>query len=289
MADEALPHLVGAKDTSAYIAIMGALHQFELDYHLQQMVQQQWTPDGETALDVIEDVAALPDQLIDKCKKYVLIIDEINRGNVPAIFGDLISLIETDKREGRLEALSVVLPYSKTYFSVPPNLFIIGTMNSSDRSTTQLDLALRRRFAFQSLRPDPALLPKMAISPMIAGIDLQRLLTAINDRIEVLLGSDYAIGHAYFLEIDTLDGLKEVFAQSVLPLLEAYFYGDYQKIGWVLGRDFVTKMEPHRFEMADFDDAMPGDWQAGPRYEPVSFEQLQEAAFIRIYDKNYQS
>lgn len=288
MADEALPHMVGTKDTSAYIAIMAALHQFEVDYHMQQIVQQQWTPDGESALDVIEDVAALSDQLIAKCKRFVLIIDEINRGNVPAIFGDLITLIESDKREGRLEAISVVLPYSKTYFSIPPNIFILGTMNSSDRSTAQLDLALRRRFAFKALYPDPSLLPKLAISPMIAGINLEKLLAAINSRIEVLLDRDFAIGHAYFLEIDTLDGLKEVFAQSVIPLLEACFYGDLQKIGWVLGRDFVKIKSPDQFELADFDGVMPGEWQTASRFELVPLEGLQEAAFIRIYDKNYQ-
>lgn len=167
---------------------------------------------------------------------YVLIIDEINRGNVSQIFGELITLIETDKRAGMKEALEVTLPYSKEKFSVPPNLFIIGTMNTADRSVEALDTALRRRFSFIEMAPEYELLDGRTVD----GIDLGILLRAINDRIEVLLNKDHAIGHSYFLRV--LKGecsLKEVFFNEIIPLLQEYFYGNFGRIELVLGTGFV--------------------------------------------------
>ncbi len=167
---------------------------------------------------------------------YVLIIDEINRGNVSQIFGELITLIEKDKRAGMKEDLEVTLPYSKEKFSVPPNLYIIGTMNTADRSVEALDTALRRRFSFREIVPKYDLLE----SRNVEGINIGKLLKTINDRIEALLDKDHAIGHSYFLNAgNDLGNLKDVFFNEIIPLLQEYFYGNFGRIELVLGRGFV--------------------------------------------------
>lgn len=217
-------------------------------------------------------------------RPFVLVIDEINRGNVAAIFGDLVTLIESDKRAGGRESLKVQLPYSKTWFAVPSNIYIIGTMNSADQGAIALDLAFRRRFLFKALYPDTSLLTRLAKSPMIAGIDLRRMLAAINDRLESMLDIHHCIGQAYLMNITTLDELKGVFENAILPLLEVYFFGDYGKIGLILGKDFVQ--EKH-LETGHFQDIYPTHLDRAERYALAPLEELQEAAFIRIYDKNY--
>lgn len=166
-------------------------------------------------------------------KAFVLIIDEINRGNVSRIFGELITLIEPARRAGMPEALSVTLPYSKESFTVPPNLHIIGTMNTADRSLTGLDIALRRRFSFTDMPPNPSLLQGVAV----AGINIAQLLSVINARIEVLLDRDHAIGHAYFMPLKaepSLPVLARIFRNKIVPLLQEYFFEDWQRIQWVL-------------------------------------------------------
>lgn len=177
-------------------------------------------------------------------KNFVLIIDEINRGNISQIFGELITLIEKDKRAGQKEALSTQLPYSKTSFSVPSNLYIIGTMNTADRSVEAMDTALRRRFSFVPMFPKPALLA--AANNNLADIDLPKLLQTINQRIEKLLNKDHTIGHSYFIKIEEaeepLKALKEIFENKIIPLLQEYFYNDYENIGMVLGNQFVEKV-----------------------------------------------
>ena len=163
----------------------------------------------------------------------VLIIDEINRGNISRIFGELITLIEPSKRAGAPEALEVTLPYSKERFSVPANVHLIGTMNTADRSLAGLDVALRRRFEFVEMFPDSSALQDARVE----GIALDALLDSMNRRIEVLLGRDYMLGHAYFMPVvssPTLEGLAGVFRKQVLPLLQEYFFEDWQKIAWVL-------------------------------------------------------
>ncbi len=187
--------------------------------------------------------------------KYVMIIDEINRGNVSSIFGELITLLEPDKRKDRKEELELMLPYSKEPFSVPDNVYVIGTMNTADRSIEALDTALRRRFTFLGKPSNPSIIQEFGVSEGIVGeIDLVGLLTVINDRIEKLIDKDHCIGHAYFMSVETLDDLKAVFTNKVIPLLEEYFFGDLGKMGLVLGRSFVQlKQETEDFEFAHFD------------------------------------
>ena len=185
-----------------------------------------------------------PDIIMEKEEKnYVLIIDEINRGNVSQIFGELITLIEEDKRLGKAEALEITLPYSDELFGVPPNLYIIGTMNTADRSVEALDTALRRRFSFVEMPPKSELIGTegklKATEGKLGDIDLVKVLQTINDRIEVLAGRDHLIGHSYFLKVDSEAALKETFFKNILPLLQEYFFGDYGKIGLVLGQGFV--------------------------------------------------
>ncbi|MFC4654010.1 McrB family protein [Rheinheimera marina] len=175
-------------------------------------------------------------------QNFVLVIDEINRGNISRIFGELITLIEPSKRLGGNEPLEVVLPLTGDKFAVPDNLYIIGTMNTADRSLAGLDLALRRRFDFIEMPPQPELLAEV----FVENIDLELMLKTINDRISVLLDKDHCIGHASFMhlhpdhrpvkapETASLAELAQVFQHKVLPLLQEYFFEDWQRIAWVL-------------------------------------------------------
>lgn len=176
-------------------------------------------------------------------KNFVLIIDEINRGNVSAIFGELITLIEESKRIDEPEALKVTLPYSKEVFGVPNNVFIIGTMNTADRSVEALDAALRRRFSFVEMPPNSDEISKIYNNNWDAfdGVNLKTLLDTINERIEKLLNKDHQIGHSYFLKLDRFDDLRMEFKNKVIPLLQEYFYGDIGKINLVLGNAFISE------------------------------------------------
>ncbi|MBL7789859.1 MAG: AAA family ATPase [Chitinophagales bacterium] len=169
--------------------------------------------------------------------KYVLIVDEINRGNVSAIFGELITLIEEDKRKGNMEEIIVKLPYSNSDFSVPSNVYIIGTMNTADRSVEALDTALRRRFSFIEMPPIPEKLSTIIEEDL--EINLSKLLFKINQRLEILINKDHQIGHAYFMGINSTKDLKLVFKNNIIPLLEEYFFGDIGKICLVLGDNFM--------------------------------------------------
>lgn len=198
-------------------------------------------------------------------KNYVLIIDEINRGNVSSIFGELITLIEKDKRAGCDEELEVTLPYSKVPFKVPNNVYLIGTMNTADRSIEALDTALRRRFSFMEMPPKPELIKTEGLSGKLKGIvkvivngvendiDLESLLIKINTRLEKLIDKDHKIGHSYLLKVNSEETLKSSFRNEIIPLLEEYFFGDYGKIGLVLGNTFVEIIN-HAFDFASFDE-----------------------------------
>lgn len=191
-------------------------------------------------------------------KPHVLIIDEINRGNVSRIFGELITLIETSKREGADEALSVELPYSKKPFSVPSNVYIIGTMNTADRSLAGLDIALRRRFVFREMPPRPELLDGV----LVGGVNVGQLLRVMNQRIEALLDRDHCLGHAYFMPLATdtrpeLLGL--IFRNQILPLLQEYFFEDWQRIQWVLNDHRKPEQDCFVYEQAKGLQVLFGD------------------------------
>ena len=181
----------------------------------------------------------------DSNNNYVLIIDEINRGNISKIFGELITLIETDKRAGNKHELSTPLLYHKdeeNEFSVPNNLYLIGTMNTADKSIALVDIALRRRFVFEEMMPNAALLNK------VEGFDLPNWFTKLNQKITAELDRDHQIGHSYFIGIETIADLQQAFYQCILPLLKEYFYGNPEKLKEIIpGFTSEEKLEGDAF------------------------------------------
>src|SRR5574344_434779 len=175
-------------------------------------------------------------------KKYVLVIDEINRGEISKIFGELITLIEDTKRTDK-ENLQLILPYSGEPFSLPSNLYIIGTMNTADRSIALLDVALRRRFDFIPKYPDSSVIGADGAQSEVGGIDLKAFLDSINERIEVLLDKDHTIGHSYLMGINSYEDFLYKFKNRILPLLQEYFYNDYEKIAKVLNQADIDNDE----------------------------------------------
>ena len=177
----------------------------------------------------------------ESSKRFVLIIDEINRGNIAKIFGELITLIEKTRRLGADDETLVTLPYSGKSFGVPGNLYLVGTMNTADRSIQLLDTALRRRFTFVEMMPEPE---HALISKDVEGVNCQELLRAMNDRITALLDREHQIGHTYLLGVDTMEQLSGAFQNEIFPLLQEYFFDDWSKIGAVLGgNDFVVETQ----------------------------------------------
>ncbi len=265
------------------------------------------------------DYASLSPEDRSSAGNFVLVIDEINRGNVAAILGELITLIEDDKRAGEAEALQTVLPYSREPFSVPPNLYLVGTMNTADRSLEALDTALRRRFSFEAVEPDPALLPTIVVKggaaqppqtgPELAQaaepssayrrsaasetkIDLEKLLRTLNRRLMALLDAEHQIGHGYFMSVGTasrpLDELRVIFFRKIIPLLQEYFFGETHKVILVVGSDFfsvdVSSESDERFFA---ESELEAEWSRRPKkYYRVRFlTDTQLADAIRaIYD-----
>ncbi|WP_217363284.1 McrB family protein [Winogradskyella undariae] len=210
----------------------------------------------------------------DPGNRYAIFIDEINRGNVSAIFGELITLIEVDKRTGAKNELRIKLPYSKKEFSVPSNLDIYGTMNTADRSVEALDTALRRRFEFKEMMPDYAIIANGEVE----GIRLSNVLKTINERIELLIDREHAIGHSYFVGVETAKQLAKAFTNKIVPLLQEYFYGDYGKIGLVLGKGFVEKIKNDKIEFASFDYENANDFKTATYVlKPVDSTSIIEA------------
>lgn len=176
---------------------------------------------------------------------FVFIIDEINRGNISKIFGELITLIEDSKRVGKEEGMKTLLPYSMKPFGVPENVYIIGTMNTADRSIATIDTALRRRFEFKEMLPDPEVVAKISVG----NLSIKEMLTRMNRRITVLYDREHTIGHAYFMPLakdNSMEKLAEIFKNKVIPLLQEYFYEDYEKIRLVLA-DNQKKDERDQF------------------------------------------
>ena len=222
---------------------------------------------------------------------HVLIIDEINRGNISRIFGELITLLEPSKRNGETEQLSVTLPYSKDDFSIPNNLYVIGTMNTADSSLAKLDIALRRRFSFEACPPQPDLLAECVVD----GIHIGRLLDTINKRIEILFDRDHCIGHSYFMtlnEYSDVHDLAEIFSNCILPLLEEYFFDDWEMIHRVLGDHLKKQPElkfiEEKFNRSALRSLLGDDWlnegNQLPSWTLNRSALLVPEAYIAIYD-----
>jgi 5-methylcytosine-specific restriction protein B len=237
------------------------------------------------------DYKSLEEKDLTQAPRFVLIIDEINRGNVANIFGELITLIEKDKRAGQLEMLTAKLPYSKSLFTVPDNLYLLGTMNTADRSVEALDTALRRRFSFTEMRPDADVIRKHVGSNGVVGtgtdaINVAQILEVLNSRLEQLLDHDHCLGHALLLDAQSLDSLRTSFEHGIIPLLQEYFFADWGKIGLVLGTEFVKVIKPNtpgRRKLAVFPGYDSHGMGERPIYRLTSPDAWTAAAFQSIY------
>jgi 5-methylcytosine-specific restriction protein B len=242
--NEEVRNVIGGSNASAYWAVLKKLRSYRGE--IQTAGKKYSYEDKAAAVDKL-----LPEDIIftGKEKRYVMIIDEINRGNVSQVFGELITLIEEDKRFGKDERLPAKLPYSRSRFFVPPNLYVIGTMNTADRSVEALDTALRRRFCFIEMVP---LYDLDGMEKVIADFRVSDLLETINGRIEKLIDRDHRIGQSYFLGLESSDDLMKLFKHKVIPLLQEYFYGNYEKMGLVLGSGFIDKLPDEKVKFARF-------------------------------------
>ncbi len=236
--------------------------------------------------------------------RYAIFIDEINRGNIASIFGELITLLETDKRvvygnDGTVESgMTLTLPYSGEKFGVPSNLDVYGTMNTADRSIALLDTALRRRFQFEELMPDTNVIDGSLGNGLIEDgegdtIDLRKLLNAVNRRIRFLLSRDMTIGHSYLINVQNFDGLKNVLYSRIIPLLQEYFYDDWHRIqlvfhdvganGEELEPQIIRHTEMKEEEIIGFDH---DDFEDSVEYSVTPQDKITPAAIRKIYDES---
>ncbi len=251
--------LIGGMNSTAYWSVLNKLIETREDTSIvkHKKVKSQYT--------YSEKMAAVSKIDWEKVKgkevnNYVLIVDEINRGNIAAIFGELITLLEDDKRAGEMEALQTKLPYSKEAFFVPPNLYVLGTMNTADRSIEALDTALRRRFSFEYMPPSLDLIPTS-----VGSTNLQEVIKQLNERLSYLLDDDHQIGHSYFMHIKETRGLVNVFRNKVIPLLKEFFFNDFKKLYLILGKGFIEpKKQKPKFAVADGDDFTKEEYELKP-------------------------
>ena len=204
-------------------------------------------------------------------ENYVLVIDEINRANVSKVMGELITLLEKDKRKGAPYEVAVALPHSREPFTLPPNLHVLGTMNTADRSIALIDTALRRRFRFEEMAPDPE-----RVGDEVEGINLRNVLKAINDRLEYLLDRDHLIGHAWLMKASTKAEVDDVMRHEIIPLLAEYFYDDWRRVQAVLGGedDFVKGEELDRPPGLDADEEKRFRWTVQDEFTLEAYQQL---------------
>lgn len=250
------------------------IEEFQLSRSLVQSTVYQLDTTAAEVIKVLEKNGFAPTTAVET-KPYVFIIDEINRGNISKIFGELITLIEPSKRLGQSEGLQVRLPYSQKLFGIPDNVYLLGTMNTADRSIAMLDTALRRRFSFTEMMPDSGVLDGVEVE----GISISGLITTLNRRIEVLFDREHTLGHAFFTPLRqsrSIQTLGEIFRDKVVPLLQEYFYDDYEKICLVLGDK--KRPEHQRFfkvETADLQSLFGTDleFEVNPTYHinPAAF------------------
>lgn len=254
---------------------------FFLDIKISQMTIYEFYKHN-VKINSFKELFSTTNSIEPSLKPHILIIDEINRGNVLAIFGELITLIEESKRAGKEEALEVILPYSKKKFSVPSNLYIIGTMNTADRSVEALDTALRRRFVFEEMLPNPDL---EELDYEVYGYNASAILKRINLHIEKLLDRDHCIGHAYFIGKNE-ETIIDSFYKNIIPLLQEYFFGDYGKIGLVLGSGFVQRIDASDDIFAPFDYDYRDDLSSRMIYQIIDYRKYEddEEAFKTALD-----
>ena len=269
--DKEFRSVIGGSNSTAYWCV--------LNYIIMWLNENPTAPSVEQTTEISDALVKFGNKIVKEniqspVQNYVLIIDEINRGNVSQIFGELITLIEEDKRLGKDEALEVTLPYSKEKFGVPPNLYIIGTMNTADRSVEALDTALRRRFCFEEM---PPLYELDGLKYKVSEYDASDILKTINTRIEKLIDKDHTIGHSYFLN-ENNESIVEAFYKNIIPLLQEYFFGDYGKIGLVLGKGFIKLKEyPKETTLfADFDTQSSQDFDEREVYEIIDYTKVND-------------
>ena len=277
---------IGGSNSSAYWAVLNAIRKqpaAAISKDSKTISEKEYS--YEDKKEIIESLKN-DDYKIENPKMFVLIIDEINRGNVSQIFGELITLIEEDKRLGKEEALKGTLPYSKDSFGVPCNISIVGTMNTADRSVEALDTALRRRFSFVPMAPKPGELKITA-----DDINLPEILRVLNNRLSVLKDNDHTIGHAWLWNVSDLSSLKIVFRDKILPLLQEYFYNDYEKLGLVLGDAFFkshVQINSNIFAAFTGGNGLAGQYDQTWQYQLKSVDELTIADFKSLEQYNNQ-